>query len=44
MWITDTLYQNLSLINADTGKNPAHSEPIMAHFTEKENIFFLFAL
>ena len=44
MWITDTSYKNLWLINADTGKNPAHSEPIMAHFTEKEKTFFLFAL
>lgn len=44
MWITDTSYRNLRLLNTNTENNPVYLRPIMMHFTKKEKNVSQFVL
>ena len=44
MWITDTSYQNMCLLNTDTRKNPVYLGLIIVLFTKHEKTFSQFAL
>ena len=43
LWLTDTLWENLRLLNAD-GKHPWFPGPILLHFQKKNDTFKKFYL
>ena len=44
MWVTDTSYTNISLINESNAKHPEFPGPVMLHFQKDAPIFRRFAL